>query len=509
MVDVTIDNLLDIGNNQLPDALVALQQNGLTFKARERPNPPNQINVTSQAQLEAVLGSNLIIPAFSRTVIKYDDDFTQTKPFLLGEDAVVEISGTDVFARIVYDFDGPVFDLLDPTKPAKSFLLNNLTINGNDKATIFNLKLSTFFFTSLVEAQNFVAQGQVECFINKIEFMGKLNCGTGIVFKNPTELRVFSSPYFPPSITDITALSVIYDGTTLPLGTSSIIITDVNSFLFTSAESMIFLDPNPPAGTSYIVEQSNPSGANLYQPGVDIVISSVADNGSGNVQFTTATPHGLVVGRPVVISDFINETTYNKTFIVTAVNTPLTGNTFDVDEVFVNDDSGNMNAKSLDSTDILVSSVANPGKPDSMFTGDVGLELFSSQLTVTINDQDVPEPIVSASWLDNNLERFSVSLADEGQLSADDLATRRYTISYSATISKFGGATVNIGIVLLKNGVNVSFNAPRRSVAGAGQIVGESIIELAQGDTIQIAVINYDLTSDIIVLQASMVISLA
>ena len=62
MTDVRVDQLLDIGDTQKPDALVMLQQDGVSFKGPTRPNPPREINVTSQAQLEAQFGTDLEIP---------------------------------------------------------------------------------------------------------------------------------------------------------------------------------------------------------------------------------------------------------------------------------------------------------------------------------------------------------------------------------------------------------------------------------------------------------------
>ena len=505
-----IATLNDGEDTRTSAAKIAFEEGGASFKGSIRPNPENQINVRNQAQLEAELGANLIIPDGERRIIVYDAEFTQTKPFQLGENSTIEIYGAANTLTIIYDFVGPIIKLLDPAKPARTLIHNNMRISGNDKATLYDLDLTELFFSDNLGVQNFVSLGIIRnALFVKIEGMGKVNCGTGIVFLNPTEVRVIASPYSTPTISNITALSVIYDGTVLPFGLSSVILDDCNSFGFTSAESLLFLDPNPPAGTSYIIKNcARDIDGNLFQPGVPIATDSVTDNGSGKTRFATTPPHGLVVGRPVVLSGH-SDSNYNGTFIVTAVDTPLTGNTFDVDITIALTDSGTMNAKSLDSTDVLVNAQDNPASQNSMSTGSSGLEIFGSEQTVTINTAGVAEIITNANWLYSNLERFSEGTVNTGQLVTDDISSRRYAISYSATMEKDGGGSLDVGIVVLKNGVIESFNPPHSINTGTIQISGQDIIELKENDTIDIAVINYLDTANIIVSQASLVVDLA
>jgi len=243
---------------------------------------------------------------------------------------------------------------------------------------------------------------------------------------------------------------------------------------------------------------------------VDIAITSVADNGSGKARFTTATSHNLIVGRPTVISGFVTETTYNRTVIVTAVDTPLTGTTFDVEDItFIATDTGNVNNASLDQTSELV--IADKSSsPDSMFTASVGLDETTTPITVTITGVGVATVIDSVNWTYTNLERFTVSTNDEGEVSADDPEVRKYRISYDGTINRgAGGGGTNIGIVLLKNGVNVSFNPPHRTDTGFGFMTGEDIIELTDPNSMKVGVINYLTGADIEVSQINMVVSLA
>jgi len=275
---------------------------------------------------------------------------------------------------------------------------------------------------------------------------------------------------------------------------------------FGAGDSLLFLDPNSSADSFYVITQSSTLAASdFYQQGTDIAATAAAASGS-DTQFDI-TAHGLVVGQVVVLKNFTTFAGYNGTFKVTAVND---ANSVDIEVGFLGvDATGDMNEASLDSTDVRVSASANPGQPDSMFTANAGLDVSGATFDVVITTPGVIEVITSTSWLFDDLERFTVTTNDDGEVTADDPATRKYKISYSGSIGKVGGGGVDVGIVILKNGTDVSFNPPHRTVSAVGFIAGEDIIELTAGDTIQIGVINYGSTSDITISQISMVISLA
>jgi len=188
-----------------------------------------------------------------------------------------------------------------------------------------------------------------------------------------------------------------------------------------------------------------------------IDIDSVADNTSGDAQFTTASAHGLQVNDIVVLSEFTTETTYNGTFIVTAVDTPITGTTFDVAETFVATDTGTLSTKSLDSTNPLVTAKDNPGFKDSMSQSE---SRSNEALLVSIVTQDVFVNIedgipVSGDFIeDPETERFSVDLAT-GITTYDGLDPATFVVRYSLNIAKDGGGADDYQVALFIDGTQL------------------------------------------------------
>ena len=110
---------------------------------------------------------------------------------------------------------------------------------------------------------------------------------------------------------------------------------------------------------------------------------------------------------------------------------------------------------SLYSTDPRVIAEDNPEQRDSMFIAEAGLELFGSEISSASLAQNAFEVITSASWMYAKLERYSIGVNNEGQLVNNDFSKREYDIEYSATIEKQGGGSLNIGIIILRNGIEV------------------------------------------------------
>lgn len=503
MTKKSISELDDILATQEPNAVCAIEQNGATFKAPVRPNPVKQVNVTSQAQLETEFGVNIEIPDGARVAIVVDDCFTLSKPIKIGTGTHLEFYGATFPLNVTYTGSGAMFQNTGvPT--IENFVIHDIFLIGNGSNTLFDIDAAGNFLLTQVQAQTFDSLGQIRFTLGRLIAFSVANITKGLVVRRPGVFVIRDSGIqnFVPS--GITCIS-IFD---VP-NPMNVTIDNFAARALFAGDSMVFLDSNTPNTSAYNVKNSGVIDANLFQLGTDIAINSVADNGSGDARFTTATSHGLIIGRPVVLSGFATSA-YNDTFIVTAVDVAETGVTFDVDVAFVATDTGNMNKASLDSADIRVSSRENTGEADSMFTGDAGLELFGSEITSSSLAQDVFEVITSASWAFSNLERFTIGVNNEGQLIVDDLALRRYTISFSGTLEKSGGGSLNIGVVILKNGSIISFNPPHTVNTGKIQISGSDLVELTATDTIQIAVINYDSTAAaIIISQISMVINLA
>ena len=113
---ISIDDLLDVGINQQKDAKTVIQQNAITFKATTRPNPPLQINIQSEAQLETAL-TDLVVPTGTNVTISVDASFTLDKPIKVGLGSGLEIFAPTLGTTITYT--GSIqCRLRSPTKPA-------------------------------------------------------------------------------------------------------------------------------------------------------------------------------------------------------------------------------------------------------------------------------------------------------------------------------------------------------------------------------------------------------
>jgi len=383
LVNVTIDQLLSGEALRKPTLDGVFQQDSLTFKGTMSPVPPNLIPVSNQTQLESILGSDLEIPDGEARTIVYLDSFTQSKPFKLGVNSAIEIFMATNRVSIVYSGAGSFVQMTTPgTSAANLSFPGILRLTGNGTNSVFDVKVTEGVSLETLILINFQDFGTIDSPAVNFSLLVLFGFTTGIILKNAVEFGGDQITIIQTGATGITALSII--GTTPT-------VTNVTSLLGTlfAGDSLLFLDPNT-TGTS-IITNSTINLGDFYQQGTDIAINSVADNGSGKARFTTAASHGLIVGRPVVISGFVTETTYNGTFIVTAVDTPLTGTTFDVEEItFVATDTGNMNKASLDSTSPNSLSQDNAPANDSMASAQIGFTNVATPIVVSIVTQDVP-----------------------------------------------------------------------------------------------------------------------
>jgi len=464
------------------------------------------IHVLNQADLElSILGTNLELPDDTILKIIIDDDFTVTKPFKLGNDSLLEIVGGRVGLTITYTGTGAFFQNTIPgTDDADDLIIKDIDLEGDDTNDLFNVEVSSVSLDT-VTIRDFKNLGVIDPNSFKFRDIRTISTeGMGLVLKNAVSVAVQGWTIANFSTTGITALSYLY--ASIPFTPPTI---NLNDFLAMvgAGDSMLYLDPTF-TDVSYVITNSPfpGGGGDFYQQGSIIPITAVADNGSGKIRCTSVA-HGLPDGKVVALGEFFAQTTYNATVIITLID----ANTFDAEAIdFLGNDSGEFDAESLTQTDIRVTGFNNPNQPDSMFTGDAGLEVFAVPIVSSSLAQDAFEIIISASWAYNNLERFVIGVNNEGQLGAFDPATRRYKVDYSATLEKSGGGSLDIGIVILKNGSIISFNAPHTVNSGLIQITGSDIIELAQGDLIQIAVINYNVSAAVIeTSQVNMVVNRA
>lgn len=184
-----------------------------------------------------------------------------------------------------------------------------------------------------------------------------------------------------------------------------------------------------------------------------VEIASVANDGGGNTRFTTSTAHGLVVGKVVQLRDFDVETSYNQTAIVTAVDTPLTGFTFDTDITFTATDSGILDANSLDHKSVIINSHNNTNQPSSMAQGEllinpVGIEVIESAATPTPLEDLTPD--VHDFLPNGDSELFTLNTTT-GEIEYIGTEPIRVFPTYTIEATKVGGGSQSLVFALYRN----------------------------------------------------------
>lgn len=501
MVKKTISELNDGAAIKESSALVAFEQNGATFSGTIRPNPADTIYAINQAQLEAELGPDLIIPAGESRNIVIDKSFSLTKPFKIQNFSSLLIKSQSSGTMLTYIGIGALIQM-DGASSALDVQIENITLLGNFTNECFAVK-GIVFSINLSIIQAFARVGTIESasvLWGKTPFRVNL---AGLTFLNNPVVSISDSNSLQDTIPPMTAFSFISPGTSMDvIVQNSVYRTDL-------AHEYLFLDPNSPITSSYKILDSEIISTlpeSMFQKGVDEAVTAVADNGSGKLRCTVV-GHGQINNTYAALSGFA-ESTYNKTSIITVIDV----DTFDAEDIaFVSGpDSGNINRSSQDSTDPPVLSLGNTDQPNSMFTGDAGLEI-ASPITIVINTIGVHEIISDVNWAYNNLERFEEDTVtpNQGRLINKGLGKKKYSVTYSTTIMKVAGGSTNIGIVLLKNGSIISFNPPRIFEGNVASAISRTeIIELVEDDVLQIAVINYIGTVNINVYQAHLSVNI-
>lgn len=170
----------------------------------------------------------------------------------------------------------------------------------------------------------------------------------------------------------------------------------------------------------------------------------------------------------------------------------------------VADDYFDTSAGGLDQTNPQVITRNNGIRPNSASSASVGFTNVATPIVVTIATQDVPVIIDGTQFITNNLERAVVTVA--GQITNITKVTKKYAITFSGLIEKVAGGSTDIGLLLIINGVldlSATFEIPHSVNAGIIQISATRDFELAENDTIDIAVVNFDGNANISVSQAN------
>lgn len=439
MVNVTIDDLLDGSDIKDPTGLVAFNQGGITFKGTVKANSSEVYSVNSQAHLESLFGSDIEIPSESNVSLEFLESFTLNKPIKMGLNTVLKPFGATPETTVNYTGTGALFQQTVTFENIRALLLDKIFFTGDGTQLFCDLKGTSRLFMDTCRIEGF-AGAIAEFPLIKLDNMAAVDWSKGWIIQNTPSVFITNSNTRQPTPRNMTLFSFISN---VP---SVVSIYENPPSVLQSGDSLFFFDPNSLAGSSYIAKTTSQTGGDFYQQGTDIAINSVADNGSSQSEFTTAISHGLVVGQLVVINGFVTETNYNGTFVVTAVDTPLTGTTFDVDVTFTGDDTGNMNANSLDHTSILVTATDNPGEADSMF---IGGWFHSTNVASTIITDGTFVPLnLSTSggvteFIEN--ERFSIDDANEGIMQYDGLIPKTVTLIGILSLMK-GGSTSNYNL---------------------------------------------------------------
>lgn len=491
MTQKTIDQLTDGDPTRDNTAVMAFEQGGATFKGTVIPNSSDTHFITSQVQLESIFGTDLEIPNGTRANIYFLNDITFTKPIKCGNNTTVILAGTDSVRTLTLDAalgTSPFLQHITPTD-ITNMNIDQLTIVGTTVQVMFDLNIDQLFRMDRSQIFSVASLGKLVGGFFLISNSAFVSFSQGLILESTAGTNFAGNSIV--NIVDIPIFTIIS-----PVAGLSFTFRDVQTPVFSSGSFLVFLDPNSGSTVRYLLTDISVPVDQLFQLGTDITVNSAAlgTSGAGFTEFTTASPHGLIAGQAVVNSTF-SDSAYNGTFIVVAI--PST-TIYEVETTFTATGAGNMNESSLDQTDIIVIAQNNPNNQDSMFLGESGLTVFGSEISTSSLAQNAFEVVTSASWVYGDTERISQGVATQGQLVVDDTTLRRYRISYSGTLEKSGGGSVNIGVLLLKNGAISSFEPPHTVNTGKIQINGSDIIELTSTDTIDIAVINYAAAATVI-----------
>lgn len=504
----------DIGDTlttDIGDKIGVFKTAGLTIEdqfkllplSQIRSTPQNTHYVRNQDELELALGTDLIIPANTAVTIVVDESMFLGKPFKKqpGSSLLIYSESSSVF--IFYFGVGALIQMDgDPTIIIGARTqCRNITLvgDGNECFALNDLEFVILDFCVLL---GFAKLGFLRN--TSIAWNGTIGFGNfgGLDLIDCRALSLSNSGGDDLGVlVPHTLFSIINPNTVIT------IIFQTSSYFNPSVQSeLLFLDPNAPTGSFFTIKDAGITTVDpesLFQKGVDETITAVANNGSGKIRCTVS-GHTQINGTYAVLSGFTEP--YNKTAKITFIDV----NTFDVEDIdFTINDTGNINRSSLDSTAPKVSATSNPNQRDSMFIASVGFENYTSPIQIAIVTDSIPQVIPSTEWVFDNLERFEPDPAEpaEGKIVAKDVSLREYSVRYSGSLEKQGGAAGDIGLVLLKNGVEVSFNPPHSVNTGIIQISGDDLIELTEGDTLQVGVINYDGTEQVNISQLSLVVS--
>jgi len=363
-IPIPIDDLPSIEDNQKFNANSVIQNNGVTFKGTIIGKANNNLYIAIQAQFEDRF-PNLELTLGDFPTVFLLGDLIIDKPIKLGTGTGIKFIAEGANITITYTGTGAMFQPLNPGDVPNFVEIENVELVGDfPNNSVIDVECVDRVIFENVTIKDFERIGETGAPKVHITNTSASNIINGLVIRNPSSLFI-----------DIGELD---NGASAFLTTFFSIITNVVTFATMNNlsdrttfpnNSLVFIDPNSLSGSRYIVNDSRTIAGKIFQSMGNLeAISSVADNGSGKAQFTTALAHGVTVGTVVSLIGFPEPAfiTYNVTGVVTAVDTPGSGTMFEIDKItFIGTSTGTLDKASIDSTDVRVKGLDNQGVLDS------------------------------------------------------------------------------------------------------------------------------------------------
>ena len=492
MAKKTFSELADILDTKSPDAITAIEQGGTYFKSTVRQNPPHQIIITTEAQIEAKWPGHIIPDGESeKWTIILDETFTATQPLFLGENNQIEIKGSFFGGDVNYTGPGAWLQLNDPTKPIESLRLGEFTFVGDatnattpdGENSLLDLKGTEFLFAKDVTIKNCKRMGIADFPIYRLRGFSPNNCDQGMILKNILLMQADGN-----IITQVNDLNhTLFSFIAHPFFPAHIDIKEHATIIgINPSASFLFIDPNFAAGSKIIVKDNAKGAINVYQSGTDIAATASAVGTDPNDTQFDITAHDLKEGQVIVLKDFTIFTGYNGTFIVTAINDV---NSVDIAVAFLGvDSSGTMSAKSLDQKDVKVDARGNIDDPDSMTQA----ELRQGSAIIFTPPSTSPEPVQNSSPTSGDFiadlatEDFTINIST-GVITYIGTKTVVKTMGFKYDIFKSGGGAQTSDLFLYQNATAISKFDRSKTITTTSQSINVAgIITINPGDTFQL-----------------------
>lgn len=488
MVKKLIEELSSGEDVRTSAAVVAFDQLGQTetLSTSIRPNPLNTHYVKNQAQLEAALGPDLIIPTNTSVTVVIDESMTLSKPFQKQQDSDLLLKSESSNVSLTYTGIDALIAMENLSQIGKRTQIENLTIVGNGTNRALAIEDSEFFTIDKVIFAFFAKVGFIKGSSVIWNETGTNTVAGGVDFIDNPFIDIDgtdnnnTTPFAPARQTLFNFISTIQTDVIFEKG------RHVNP---NHADFFVFFDPNSSPDSSFTVRDAGvitTTPQNLFQKGS--ILAATANASAGiDTQFDIIA-HNLVVGQYAVFEGFSGFVEYNGTFKVIAVND---ANSVDVAVGFVGvDPSGFMDASSLDATSNRVEAISNPDQADSMTIAEVRT---TGTIQVDYGAIGVAVPMVDATPASGHFEKDPATegfTVDDmtGIVTYDGLEPITIIDAYELIAEPTTGPDQDLKIDLRINGI-LQTKSDLNLVATGDDILSTSngkIYKINPGDTFQL-----------------------